>query len=77
MLHDVQPEVDPEKGLLTPLIPKVENFFLTLSDEQLGQFTATLLKTSFSNSVLQALHIYSKIGITDPYIKLFSSTACL
>lgn len=72
MLHEVQPEADPEKGLSTPLIPKVENFFLTLSDEQLGQVTATLLKTSFSNSLLQALHKYSKIGITYPYIKLFS-----
>jgi len=59
-LHPAQPE---EVCFSTPLIPNVENFFTTLSEVQFGQDTADEPNTSFSNSRLQAEHLYSKIGI--------------
>ena len=40
MLQEPHPEDDPpEKGVASPLIPKVESFFFTSSEPHLGQLT--------------------------------------
>jgi hypothetical protein len=44
----LQPEEEPAKGLSTPLMPKLDIFFLTSFDEHFGQSTTVLLNTSFS-----------------------------
>ena len=62
--QEEQPEeLEPAKGLSTPLIPKVENFFVTSSLSHLGHFTTVELITSISKSLPHAPHLYSKIGI--------------
>jgi hypothetical protein len=68
-LHEVQPEPD-ETCLSTPLIPKVENFFLMFLELQPGHVTFGLAPaTSFSNSFLQSRQVYSNIGIMFPLIE--------
>jgi len=59
LLQDVHPDDEPAKGFSTPLMPNMESFFFTSSDEHLGQLTALFPKTSFSNSSSQAAHLYS------------------
>jgi hypothetical protein len=67
-LHELQePELQLEHPedvcFSTPLMPKVENFFMTLSEAHSGHDTVVFPKTSFSNSRLHAAHLYSKMGI--------------
>ena len=67
-LHELQePELQLEQPedvcFSTPLIPNVENFLTTLSEEQFGQATRVFPNTSFSNSRPHAAHLYSNIGI--------------
>lgn len=65
LLQELQPELPPPL-FSTPLIPKVENFFLTDSELHLGHLTIVLPKTSFSKFSPQSLHLYSNIGILPP-----------
>jgi hypothetical protein len=44
----LQPDEEPAKGFSTPLMPKLDIFFLTSFDEHFGQSTTVLLNTSFS-----------------------------
>jgi hypothetical protein len=62
--QEVQPAEElPEKGFSTPLMPKVENFFVTSAPSHLGHLTSVEPKTSFSNSSPQEPHLYSKMGM--------------
>jgi hypothetical protein len=66
-LQEVQLAPDEEDSFLTPLIPKMENLFLIFFELHAGHETSGFEpETSFSNSSLQLIHVYSKIGISIP-----------
>ncbi len=60
MLHEEHlDEEDSAAGFASPLIPKVDSFFLTSAEPQFGHCTLVELNTSFSNSAAHLLHLYS------------------
>jgi hypothetical protein len=60
---ELQLEHPEEVCFPTPLMPKVENFFTTLSEVHSGHDTPVFPNTSFSKSIPHAAHLYSKMGI--------------
>ena len=65
---ELQLEHPEEVCFPAPLMPKVENFFTTLSEVHSGHDTPVFPKTSFSNSRPHAAHLYSKMGIFSPVL---------
>jgi hypothetical protein len=63
----------PARGLSVPEAQKTENFFFIFFELHCGQVISWFPKTSFSNSLPQLLHVYSKIGIFSPYLRIYSA----
>jgi hypothetical protein len=63
----------PARGLSVPVAQKTENFFFIFFELHFGQVISWFPKTSFSKSSPQLLHVYSKIGIFSPYMKIYSA----
>ena len=64
VLQEDDDPLDEESLLEPPPMPNIDIFLITLSDEHFGQETAVVENTSFSNSSLHLLHLYSYMGIS-------------